>query len=168
MSLQLKTPYSDGTTHILLTPQALLQRLCALVPRPRAHRVRYHGTFAPNSPYRDQVVPANSAAPSEDEPTQTIGESAAPNPTNTPPREEAKPHTPSAATVTPPRDDPRRRVRWILWQHLVRRVFAKDPLACPKCSGTMRFVSVILKADAIIKILACLELPAEAPRRSLS
>lgn len=32
---ELKTPYRDGTTHIVMSPLELLQRLAALVPRPR-------------------------------------------------------------------------------------------------------------------------------------
>jgi hypothetical protein len=30
-----KTPYRDGTTHILMSPLEFMQRLAALVPRPR-------------------------------------------------------------------------------------------------------------------------------------
>jgi len=57
VGLQLKTPYSDGTTHLVLTFDELLQRLCALVPRPRTHRVRFHGILAPAAKHRADVVP---------------------------------------------------------------------------------------------------------------
>ena len=33
--LTLKTPYRDGTTHIVMSPLEFMQRLAALVPRPR-------------------------------------------------------------------------------------------------------------------------------------
>jgi len=33
--LQLKSAYHDGTTHIVMQPQEFMQRLAALVPRPR-------------------------------------------------------------------------------------------------------------------------------------
>jgi len=33
--LKLKSPYRDGTTHIVLHPRAFMQRLPTLVPRPR-------------------------------------------------------------------------------------------------------------------------------------
>jgi putative transposase len=33
--LTLKTPYRDGTTHIVMSPLEFIQRLAALVPRPR-------------------------------------------------------------------------------------------------------------------------------------
>jgi hypothetical protein len=32
--LKLKTPWRDGTTHIVLSPLEFMQRLAALVPRP--------------------------------------------------------------------------------------------------------------------------------------
>ena len=48
----LKTPYRDGTTHILLEPLDLMARLAALVPKPRMHLTRYHGVFAPHSQNR--------------------------------------------------------------------------------------------------------------------
>ena len=47
--LVLKTPYRDGTTHVIFEPD-FMARLVALVPKPRAHLTRYHGVFAPASP----------------------------------------------------------------------------------------------------------------------
>ena len=44
---ELKHAFSDGTTHVLFEPVDFIARLAALVPRPRAHLVRYHGLFAP-------------------------------------------------------------------------------------------------------------------------
>ena len=35
-----------------------MQRLAALVPRPRLHLIRFHGVLAPNAKLRSQVVPA--------------------------------------------------------------------------------------------------------------
>ena len=37
----LKTPYRDGTTHVLFEPLDFIARLAALVPRPRVHLTRY-------------------------------------------------------------------------------------------------------------------------------
>ena len=39
---QLKTPYRDGTTHVLLEPVDFIARLAALVPKPRVNLTRYH------------------------------------------------------------------------------------------------------------------------------
>jgi hypothetical protein len=55
----LKTPYRDGTTHIVLDPLDLMARLAALVPPLRMHRTRYHGVFAPRSKLRVAVTPAH-------------------------------------------------------------------------------------------------------------
>ena len=55
---QLKTPYDDGTTHVLLEPLDFISRLVALVPKPRVNLTRYHGVLAPNSKYRARVTPA--------------------------------------------------------------------------------------------------------------
>jgi hypothetical protein len=58
----LKTPYRDGTTHVIFEPEDFIARLAALVPKPRAHLTRYHGVFAPASPDRARVVPRTRAA----------------------------------------------------------------------------------------------------------
>jgi hypothetical protein len=44
-----KTPYRDGTTHVVFAPLDFIARLAALVPKPRVHLTRYHGVFAPHS-----------------------------------------------------------------------------------------------------------------------
>jgi len=54
----LRTPYRDGTTHIVLEPLDFMARLAALVPPPRMHLTRYHGVFAPHSRLRAAVTPA--------------------------------------------------------------------------------------------------------------
>jgi hypothetical protein len=55
---ELKTPYRDGTTHVIFEPLDFIARLVALVPKPRANLIRFHGVFAPNSAHRAQVMPA--------------------------------------------------------------------------------------------------------------
>jgi len=56
--LQLKSPYKDGTTHIVMEPLEFMERLAALVPRPRLHLIRFHGVLAPNAKLRSKIVPA--------------------------------------------------------------------------------------------------------------
>ena len=58
MIYALKTPYSDGTTHVVLSPLEFIGRLAALVPKPRVNLTRFHGVFSPNSKLRKKVVPA--------------------------------------------------------------------------------------------------------------
>jgi hypothetical protein len=55
---QLKTPYRDGTTHVIFEPLDFIARLAALVPEPRVNLTRFHGVFAPNSKHRARVTPA--------------------------------------------------------------------------------------------------------------
>jgi ribosomal protein S27E len=55
---QLKTPYSDGTTHVIFEPLDFIAKLAALVPKPRVNLTRFHGVFAPNSKYRSAVTPS--------------------------------------------------------------------------------------------------------------
>ena len=60
----LKTPWSDGTSDLLLSPMELLEKLAALVPPPRLHLLRYHGVLAPRARARDRgrIVPAKPVA----------------------------------------------------------------------------------------------------------
>ena len=59
--LELKRAFRDGTTHVLFEPEDFIARLAALVPRPRAHLVRYHGLFAPRARHRHLIVARPSA-----------------------------------------------------------------------------------------------------------
>jgi hypothetical protein len=63
--LQLKSAYRDGTTHIVMSPLEFMQRLAALVPRPRLHLIRFHGVLAPNAKLRASIVPGVVEKPSE-------------------------------------------------------------------------------------------------------
>jgi len=57
--LQLKSAFKDGTTHIVMSPLEFMQRLAALVPRPRLHLIiRFHGVLAPNAKLRGEIVPS--------------------------------------------------------------------------------------------------------------
>jgi hypothetical protein len=55
---ELKTPYRDGTTHVIFEPVDFIAKLAALVPKPRVNLTRFHGVFAPNSKHRALVTPA--------------------------------------------------------------------------------------------------------------
>ena len=56
VQLSLKRPYSDGTSHILMTYGEFLEKLTALIPPPKSHLVRWSGSFAPNSKYRKKII----------------------------------------------------------------------------------------------------------------
>jgi len=56
LSLRLKRAWSDGTTHLLLSPGEVIEKLIPLIPRPRAHTMRYHGVLAPASGWRGESI----------------------------------------------------------------------------------------------------------------
>ena len=57
IGLELKTPYSDGTAWITMTPTDFLERLCTLVPRPGKNTILYSGVLAAHAADRKDVVP---------------------------------------------------------------------------------------------------------------
>jgi Putative transposase len=60
VALNLKTPYCDGTTHIVMSPLEFMQRLASLAPRPRQHLTHFHGALAPNAGLRAAIVPSTT------------------------------------------------------------------------------------------------------------
>lgn len=56
-STAVKSAYKDSTTHIVMEPLEFMERLAALVPRPRLHLIRFHGVLAPNAKLRSKIVP---------------------------------------------------------------------------------------------------------------
>jgi hypothetical protein len=61
LTYSLKTPWSDGTTAILLSAEELCEKLAALVPPPNSHLTRYSGVFSSHSKWRDKIVPVPEA-----------------------------------------------------------------------------------------------------------
>jgi hypothetical protein len=53
---ELKTPWLNGTTHVMFEPLDFISRLVSLIPKPRVNLTRFHGVFAPNSKYRAHVT----------------------------------------------------------------------------------------------------------------
>jgi hypothetical protein len=66
--------------------------------------------------------------------------------------------TPVAASAPEPEPDDFRRHCKRAWARLIRKVWAADPLACPKCGGRLRIISFIEDAAIIEKILRHLKL----------
>ena len=135
--LKLKTPWRDGTTHMVMSPLEFMQRLAALVPRPKLHLIRFHGVLAPNAKLRAQVVPQEPAPPAR-----------------APPPAECEAN---CAHHRPVR---------LSWAKLLKRVFEIDMEHCPNCGGELRIIAAILEQPVIEKILAHLGLQARAPPRS--
>ncbi len=57
VALELRHRWADGTTHLIFEPVELMERLAALVPRPRVNLVLYYGVLAPRAAWRRAVVP---------------------------------------------------------------------------------------------------------------
>jgi hypothetical protein len=55
-------PCPGIAARLVLSPLEFMQRLAALVPRPRLHLIRYHGVLAPNARLRARVVPQGPPA----------------------------------------------------------------------------------------------------------
>jgi len=123
----LKTPYRDGTTHIVLEPLDLMARLAALVPPPRMHLTRYHGVFAPHSRLRAAVTPAGRGKGRK------------------PPTEEGadKPAAPRHVALG--------------WAQRLKRVFGVEIQSCARCGGKLKIIASIEEPAVIAKILAHLE-----------
>jgi len=125
---QLKTPYRDGTTHIVLDPLDLMARLAARVPPPRMHLTRYHGVFAPHSQRRAAVTPAHRGVGGE----RQCGDQST-----------DKPITARHVAMS--------------WAQRLKRVFGIEINSCTGCGGKLKVIASIEEPDVIAKILAQLE-----------
>ncbi|MBX3024957.1 transposase [bacterium] len=161
--LRLRRPWRDGTQAIRFAPTELLERLAALVPRPRAHLLLYHGAFAARGCWRvaratATPVPPAALAPAPAPPTE-------PGLPPAPPRSPASPADPAppAAPRPPPAGAGYVRPRHVAWAELLRRSFGLDVLACAACGGRLRLVATIADPRVIARILAHLGLPLQPP-----
>ena len=120
-------------------PLSLLTRLCASVPPPRLHTVRYVGVLASASKLRPRIIPA-PVAPS------------------------ASPET--ADDLVPEPEPAKARGRYRPWAELLKRTFAFDVLACGHCGGRLRLVALVTEAASITRYLRALGEPTEPPSRA--
>ena len=125
MELKLKTPWRDGTTHLVMSPLEFMQRLAALVPRPRLHLIRFHGVLAPNAKLRARVVPQGPPA-------------------------QAWAATETTADTECEVQAVRRQPRRMSWARLLKRVFDIDMRHCPNCGdGELKIIAAILERSVI-------------------
>jgi hypothetical protein len=137
---QLKTPYRNGTTHVIFEPLDFMARLAALaprtlallagwaLPRPRVNLTRYHGVFAPNSPHRALVTKAGRGRGANRKVSEEVEE-----------------------------DTPAARRSAMTWAQRLKRVFRIDVETCQACGGAMKIIASIEDPVVIGKILAHLE-----------
>ena len=122
---ELKTPYRDGTTHVIFEPMDFIARLVALVPKPRVNLTRFHGVFAPNSAHRAQVTPAKRGKGN-------------------------KARTADAVEDTTPAE----RRAAMTWAQRLKRVFNIDIETCERCAGQVKIIACIEDPAVIERILA--------------
>jgi len=121
---ELKTPWRNGTTHVIFEPLDFISRLVSLVPKPRVNLTRFHGVFAPNSKYRALVTPAKrgkgkKTRSSDEVQYQTSAE--------------------KRASMT--------------WAKRLKRVFNIDVETCSECDGDVRIIASIEDPVVIRTIL---------------
>jgi hypothetical protein len=129
LELRLKRAWRDGTTAFVFTPHELIERLVAIVPRPRAHLTRYFGVLAPAFAVRSGIVPAEAAAAA------------------------------AAPAARAPQAGKRRRPGRVPWASLIWRVFLNDVLECGRCGGRMEIIAAVTSTEAVTRILEHLGLP---------
>ena len=109
----LKTPYDDGTSYVVLSPTAFIERLAALIPKPRVNLTRFHGVLSrgglpPRSKLRAHVVPGKP----EDEPEQVL-------------------------------QSGKNKAYSMTWAQRLKRVFAIEIEKCEKCGGKVKIIASI-------------------------
>ena len=125
---ELKTPYRDGTTHVIFEPLDFIARLAALVPKPRVNLTRFHGVFAPNSTHRSQVTPARRGRGNQPK-----------------------------ATGKEQQTTPTERHVAMSWAQRLKRVFNIDIDTCSACGGAVKVIACIQDSAVIEKILTHLQ-----------
>src|SRR5207244_1307815 len=63
LSYRLKTPWRNGTTHVIFEPLELMKKLAVLIPAPRLNLTRFHGVLAPAAKWRASIVPVSTEPP---------------------------------------------------------------------------------------------------------
>lgn len=134
MIYRFKKPWDDGTTALKLTPMELMERLVALVPRPRVHLTRYHGVLGPHYKHRKQIVPK----PPE---LKVVGQ--------------------EQDIIEPKQLELKKKN--IPWARLLARVFNIDVETCIKCGGKMKIIAAIEDPKVIRKILEHMGLATKPP-----
>jgi hypothetical protein len=179
--LRLRRPWHDGTRAIRFEPGELLEKIAAMIPKPRLNLLVYHGVFAPHARQRREAVrrahedalgtvPARCERQGPAQPLASMPPAPPTRPTDRAPGTAAPlvggaPAANSgdaAAPRSPPHGGYVRPLHYA-WADLLRRTFAIDVLACPECGGRLRLLATIEDTAVVEKILRHLGLPIGPP-----
>jgi Putative transposase len=108
--------------HHVMSPMEFMQRLAALVPRPRLHLIRFHGVLAPSAKWRSKVVLQAS--------------------------EDSKSLTATAAATDSQEQPEHGRPMRLGWAKLLKRVFNLDLTHCSHCGGDLIMIAAIMQREA--------------------
>jgi Putative transposase len=132
--LALKRPFKDGTVAVDLDPLSLLVRLCATVPPPKMHLVRYAGVLASAHKSRPLVVPPPPVSTGDDPHAHRQGQ---------------KPAT--------------HRCRYWRWAALLKRSLGIDGDKCDCCGARMKLRALVITAASIQRLLRHFGEPVDPP-----
>jgi hypothetical protein len=164
-----------------MTKAVLMERLCALVPKPRKHLVTYHGVLASASGLRPKVVPRQLV---EDGEAGGCGHGATEGVDGAESAEGvATDGVENVAVAAFLRQQAERRLRARLrvphgggrrrggrrrysWAELLEQAFGIEVLVCPKCSGGRRVLAAIHDPGAIARVLLAMGLSSAVPEQA--
>ena len=161
--LHLRRPWRDGTRAIRFEPSEFLEKLAAIIPRPRTNLLIYHGAFAPRGPaHRNPLAEMLDDGPAPEAKAQSDATAS------------DRPDTPSAQRAEATKGEIESKATrggntkrpYFPWAELLRRIFRFDILACPDCGGRLRLVSTLDHPPVVEKILKHLGLPVQPPSPS--
>jgi hypothetical protein len=138
--IHFKQPSRTGATFTQVSRDTFLARLCALVPPPGFHMVRYYGVLAGRHALRDAVAPRSHHGVHD--PVQlplfvVRGNLELAAATRADPSASSRHKSPSRLS----------------WARLLARVFAIDVQRCRLCAGPMRIVRAVTDPDHIAALL---------------
>ncbi|CAD5254103.1 transposase (fragment) [Alteromonas sp. 38] len=125
---ELKTPYSNGTTHVFFNPLDFIAKLAALVPPSRLNLTRFYGVFAPNAKVRAEVTASQRGK-----------------------------NSPRLAEHLKDSDKPYH-ARSMSWAQRLKRVFNIDITVCEACEkSNVKIIACITAPSVTYKILMHLD-----------
>ena len=146
LELAFRHPWKDGSRALILSPDDLLVRLCAAVPPPRVHQVRYFGVLSSHASLRPEVVSSRGHDDGAHRPPPAWGD-------------QLELSLDEAGRGSQHGERHR-------WAWLLAHVYLVDVEHCPKCQGPMRWAEVAKTPLAAARLMARMGMvPEPMPRQ---